>query len=266
VEYANEADWQEAATFLKSRKLDGRLDIITKRLIKLGHPTSAKPHLTLVELLVEAGRVNEVDLYLPVCKLLCRNEPSDTFACANILFKIGRFDECLSELSNHANYASLQFHSVVLEARALWKLGKRKFARTKMEKLIKTLGGDTWQWSRCVELALEFNDRLISNQCADTLVRLVGEKSPKLTQSIVLVLERSGYGVALDQLIDRADPGSYSNIAEYLFIFKQAMARGAAETAIRFGNAIMAADPDHELKREIEQLPKRMGFLIPSAN
>jgi hypothetical protein len=260
--YRNEAAWNVICAFCDQQGFKGRLELITKKLVRQVPLTSAKPILVLMRLLVHSGRVSEARPYMAQYKRLGRGTPAEDWEFVNLLYEIESFAECLEVVRAFIEKDASQFPYLIMEARALWKLDERNAAKKKHRELVHRLGNDSGKWLWYSAMALEFEQPELANKAILELARMLERGDAKISKDAVFVLENGGHGHRLPGIIRRAEPGDHSALPELADIFEVAVSYGAYQTALKFGEAILAIDGHHLLRPQIEQLAAGPGFLM----
>jgi len=259
-QYANEADWERIRAFCTQEGFDARLEIITRNVIAKGNAASGAPYFVLAGLLAKSGRVTEARPLIAQYRRL--NAGGGEWDLANLLFMVEDFAQCLDVISAELARRPGQVPFLIMEARCLAGLNEGRAARRKLRDILDHLGSESGNWVWFTVVAKDFNETQLAEEGVRRLIRLLERGEARLTQSVIYALEQAGQRERLQKLIAAADPGRYEGVPACLEVFEAALRYGAQQAALRFGQAILAAEPAHELRRQIEQLAAGPVFLM----
>jgi len=261
-EYSNEADWEEILAFCREHKFDARLEIITRKLMKGGSFASYKPYFVLAELVLKSGFKDEARGIVEAYKALAGKMPAPPWDFLNLMFSVDDFSGCLQEAQAIIRRDPEAFPFLIMEAKALLALGELKTARVKLKALASLAPRDPGNLVWFAYVSMELGEQELLKTSLIKLVQMISAGSAKLTEGGVHVLQRCGYLEEIETLVRTAQPDIYERVEEIEYVFELAKMRGAYATALRFGQAILRAAPEHRLKREIEKISTSKGFLM----
>jgi hypothetical protein len=150
-----------------------------------------------------------------------------------------------------------------METRIYWKLGHAKTARMKLKDLRALLPGEppgNWVWF--TSIAAELQDFKAAREVSLQLIGMIAAGTALITEDVAHALNQSGLDLELRHLVKTATPRTYKTVGELIYVFESAILFGFHGTAVTFGEAIMALDPDHHLGPRIKQLSKKKDFLM----
>lgn len=260
--FNNEADWAQILEFCRQHKFDARLEIITRRLIKSGNFSTYSPTFVLVELLLKSGFKAEARALMDEYKTRSHEMPAPPWDFINHLFSVDDFSMCLQEARNIIKEDETAFPFLIMEAKALLKLNELKTARQKLKALASLAEKDSGQLVWFSYVAMELGERDLLKTSLAKLLQMIEAGAAKLTEGAVHVLQRCGCLLEIQSLVRAAQPIHYENPDEFEYVFELAKQQGAQATALRFGEAILRAEPGHRLRPEIEKLSAAKGFLM----
>ncbi len=261
-DFFNFPDWEAIRKFLSEEKLHGRLEIITKRFIKTGRVDNARPYYTVIPLIAKSGQFEEATNLLKQCRTKFGDVPEYRWAYVNLLLETKQFAEALREARLRRAETPALIGFGILEVRALLGLNERAAARGALKKLTQGLPdkADDWQW--CLYLALQMKEPAIADLAHDKIIKLVESGDATITPGIILGLNLGGYKASVVRVLRSADPARYQTLEELAEMFETALHYGQATVAGKFGQVILARDPQHKLRPQITDVLSGKTFLM----
>jgi hypothetical protein len=260
--FQNLQDWEAIRKFLTEEKLHGRLEIITKRFIKTGQVNNARPYYTVIPLIAKSGQHEEARNLLRQCRAKFGDVPEFRWVYTNVLLDTKQFAEALREARlRRAENPELMGYGI-LEVRALLGLNERAAARGALKKLTATLPdkADDWQW--CLFLSLQMKERALTEVAHDKIIRLVESGVSTITPAIITGLNLGGFKASVVRVLKSADPARYQTVEELAEMFETALHYGEGKIAGKFGQAVLARDPQHKLRPQIADVLAGKTFLM----
>jgi tetratricopeptide (TPR) repeat protein len=261
--FRNESDWATIRRFCEAHGLDGRLEIITQRLIRAGSFSTGEPFFAMVSLLVKSDRIAEARAVADAYKKFTDATVSDPWEFINLLFKVEYFRESLDLVQTILKTNPDYFPCRIMETRIYWKLGQARTARMKLKSLRSLLNRDepgNWVWF--ASIATELQEFKAAREVLIKLVGMIEAGSALITNDVAHALNLAGLNLELRTLVKTAKPQTYKTVDELIYILETATLFGYYETALNFGNAIMALDPGNKLAPRIKQLSEKKDFLM----
>ncbi len=260
--YCNETDWETSYEFLKKHKLDARLEIVTKLLIKRNKSISAKPFRVLATLLIKSDRLAEAMPLLDEYRKRKGDLGSDKWEFVNLLYDLRLYRQCLDEVGTVLIDDPNNVPCLVMQAKALWRLKEYKAVRKKLKDMIAILEDNAGNWIWYISAALEFNEFDIAQQAGAILINKIESDAMRLSQGLVSAAINAGFENEIREIVVAAKPGPSCTLSELLEMFEIAIRFGAAKAALRFGEAIIAVDPGHQIAGKLKAISDGNGFLL----
>jgi hypothetical protein len=250
----DEPAWMVVRSFYERQVFLGRLEIITRRLIRSQHHISIEPYVALVTLLVRSNQLEEARKTLAIGRAAVGDDVAFRWAILNALFVVEDFDECFRMVQTMLSEEPDQFGVRAMECKILWKLERHKDARTRLSKMRPLLGDkiDNWTWFGA--LASEFHETQIAKEIALGLVKLMENMGTQISPAVAFYLINSGFERECKRLIEKADPEECKDQAELSYLFERAWEFGSYKAVGRFGEAILRVSPDLIVKGRLESL------------
>jgi len=260
--FQNLQDWEVIRKFLSEENLQGRLEIITRRFIKTGKVDNARPYYSLIPLLVKSHQLEEAANLLRLCRAKFGDVPEYRWSYVNLLLETKQFAEALREARlRRAETPGLVGYGI-LEIRALLCLDERAAARGALKKLTQTLPdkADDWQW--CLYLSMQMKERALTELAHDKIIKLIESGAATVTPAIITALNIGGFKASVVRVVQSADPARYQKLEDLAEMFETALHYGQGKVAAKFGQAILARDPQHTLRQKITDVLNGKTFLM----
>jgi hypothetical protein len=250
----DEPAWEVVRSFYEKQLFLGRLEVITRRLIRSQHHISIEPYVTLVTLLVRSNQLKEARKTIANGRAAVGDGAAFQWAILNALFIVEDFDECFRMVQKMLSEEPDQFGVRAMECKILWKLGRHRDARVRLSKMRLLLGDkiDNWTWFGA--LASEFHETRIAKEIALGLVNLMENMGTPITPAVAFYLITSGCELECKRLIEKADPEECKDQAELNYFFEKAWEFGSYKAVGRFGEAILRVYPDLIVEARLESL------------
>jgi tetratricopeptide (TPR) repeat protein len=252
------AEWRMVKSVLEKHEHLQELENITKSFIAACAPTSVEPYLALACLLNgEAG-------YQVILKYLTEigDLPANRAHIGAGLFKIMQYQACLEFTGSALKQDPSNCVFLILEARCLWHLGRRREARRKLLAVKKLLGANISFWIMFVTVAWqEFRETHLARTTAAELVTLLESRAIAVPTLAIGVFINMGLTNYSQQFIRNARPEDYHEFADLMFFFDNALGSGLHEAAVRFGRRIMEIAPDPRVEAKLKQIPSHLATL-----
>jgi hypothetical protein len=261
-DYNNQPDWEQILSFCKQHNFNARIEIITRRLINGGQLSSYKPYFVLTDLLLKSGFKEKARALLDEYAHLTGKMPPHQGEYVRLLYAVEDYTGCLREAQKFLKTTTDPFPFLVAECTSLWRLNQLKVAKQKLKALSLVAFEDPARLVWCAYVALEQGERDLFEACLINMIERISTGSIKLAEGAVFLLRKYGYLEQVRNLVRDAQPQHYETVAELTYVFELAKNQGAYNTTVRFGQAILAAEPDHALKQQIENLMTGRGFLM----
>ena len=265
--YRNEADWALIRPFFQKEGLHGRLQLVTNALIKRGAAKTGQPYFVLAGLYLRSGQLDEAVPLIAQYRKLKPEAPvkdwnADSWDFVNLLLEAHLYEDCLIEIRAMLKASPDEFQYLITEARVLGKLRDTKAGLKKLKALKPMLGRDGGRWEAYADVAFALGDDLLGQAAVGKLIELLEKNEGRLNWYGSHIMKRNGYAADLTRLVFAADPKIYTGIPDLTYVFDVAQEVGAAKTAARFGNAILALGPDEKLRDRIDRFLAEPGFLM----
>jgi len=261
-DYLNEVDWNKIHLFLKSQNLTGRIELISNRFIASRRYESGRVFLVLAKILASSKRFSEAEKLLKLYPDHRISSDSAMWDYINLLVNLRLFDACLTEVRSALETAKNKFQFKILEIRCLSELGQKFDANQKLSKLYFELEDNSSQWLWFSNIAIEIGQINLSRKAIPKLIDLLQKNRAKLSKNVVHALKKTGFEAEIIPILIRAQTESYQRVEELEEIFEISLHYGVTSAAIKFGKAILAANPSHRLKSKIHAIIQKPEFLM----
>lgn len=245
VQFRNESDWEQILGFCRQHNFVARLEIMTRSLIKSGNFTSYRPYLVLAELLVKSGRKKEARVLADEYKNIGSKIPPSKWELVSLLYSVEDFSGCLHEAREVIKESKDAFPFLIMEAKALWMLNENKIVKQNLKALSLLAYEHPGYLLWYAYVTMELGERDLLRTALVRLMELISKGSAKLTEGALHLLQQAGYLLEIQSLVRAADPRYYESPTELVYVYELAKFHGAYATALRFGAAILVAEPDH---------------------
>jgi hypothetical protein len=250
--FLNQTDWEAICGFLKQHNLDARLELITKRYIRAAPAASPWPYLVLVPLVVKSGRIAEAGALLKDYRSHFGDLPEFRWVYANLLYDTEDYAGCLELARAQLREDPAQIGYAVMEIRALAGLRQTLAAKTAMKKLAQVIGPNSPNWQWFLYIALELEDPAFAWMAHNKILDLVESGTAPVTAPMAQAFKHAGYDASIPRIIQTARVENYTELQDLADLFQAALHYGNGKVAAEFGRAVLARDPDHKLRPQID--------------
>jgi tetratricopeptide (TPR) repeat protein len=250
----DEPAWEIVRAFYERQSFLGRLEVITRRLIRSQPRISIRPYITLVTLLVRSNQLEEAKRTIASGRATLGNVAEFQWDILNALFLVEDFEESLQMVQKMLAEGPDQFSVRAMECKVLWKLGRHRDARSRLQKMRLLLGDNVDDWTWFGAIAAEFNETRIARENALSLVKLMEDKGTQISPAVVFYLINTGCEPECKRLIENADPERLRDQSELDYFFEKAWDFGSYKAVRRFGEAILRIRPDLIVQERLKGL------------
>jgi tetratricopeptide (TPR) repeat protein len=257
--FLNWQDWEKIRAFFAKNNFNGRLEIITTRLLKTTPPKSPKPYFLLIDLQIRSGRREDAYALLAECRNRFGDVQEYRWNIVNTLFETGHYQKCLQELQPLKKQHPEDVRYVFLEIKSRMKLGEDRAAKASLKRL-RPLLKDPSDWSWYLFLARDLDASVAVAE--EAIVQRVEAGTLEVSQSLLFAFIGCGLKHGAARIIKHAEPTNAWNIEHACYVFNLATRFGNYATSLKFGKFILAHDPHTPLRPQIEELIAGRPFLM----